>query len=187
MKYLIKNMVSMRCKMQVKALIESKGYNCTSIDAGEFELLEDLSKEVLIELSKELNRIGFLILDEKEQQTFKTIRGIVAELVHYSEKVIQVDIDNYLDTQMKMSAADLILLFSSVKGISIAQYFMLQKIEKAKELILYEGLPVLEIANKLGFNSLAEMQSDFKKLSGLSPDFFEKLRLQRLEKMKLCE
>ena len=64
---------------------------------------------------------------------------------------------------------------------------MLQKIEKAKELILYEGMPVLDIASKLGFNSLAEMQNDFKKLSGLSPDFFENLRLQRLEKMKLCE
>jgi AraC-like DNA-binding protein len=180
-------MVSLRCRMQVKALIESKGYSCDSIDAGEFELLEDLSNDALIELGKALNSIGFLILNGKEEHVFKTIRGIVAELIHYSEAVLQIDIDEYLNKKMKMSAADLILLFSSVKGISIAQYFMLQKIEKAKELILYEGMPVLDIASKLGFNSLAEMQNDFKKLSGLSPDFFENLRLQRLEKMKLCE
>ena len=187
MKYLIKNMVSMRCKMQVRTLIESKGYNCISIDAGEFELLEELKTENLVALSKELNHIGFLILDDKEEHIIKTIRGIVAELVHYSEKVLNVDIDKYLNEKLEISAADLILLFSSVKGISIAQYFMLQKIEKAKELILYEGMPVKEIADKLGFVNLAEMQSDFKKLSGLNPDFFEKLRLQRLEKMKLCE
>jgi AraC-like DNA-binding protein len=173
--------------MQVKSLIESKGYSCSSIDAGEFELLEELSNESLIELGKALNNIGFLILTGEEEHVFKTIRGIVAELIHYSEQVLQVDIDAYLKEKLEISEADLILLFSSVKGISIAQYFMLQKIEKAKELILYEGMPVLEISAKLGFNSLTEMQSDFKKLSGLSPDFFERLRLQRLEKMKLCE
>ena len=177
----------MRCKMQVKALIESKGYSCASIDAGEFELLEELSNEHEIELGMALNAIGFVILNGKEEHVFKTIRGIVAELIHYSEQVLQVDIEAYLNEKLEISAADLILLFSSVKGISIAQYFILQKIEKAKELILYEGMPVKEIAEKLGFNNLREMQNDFKKLSGLSPDFFEKLRLQRLEKMKLCE
>jgi AraC-like DNA-binding protein len=175
----------MRCKMQVKALIESKGYSCASIDAGEFELLEELSNENSMELGKALNSKGFEILNGKEEHIFKTIRGIVAELIHYSEQVLQVDIEAYLNKKLEISAADLILLFSSVKGISIAQYFMLQKIEKAKELIIYEGMPVKEIAVKLGFDSLSEMQSDFKKLSGLSPDFFETLRLQRLEKMKL--
>jgi len=177
----------MRCKMQVKALIESKGYSCVSIDAGEFELLEELSNEHAIELGKALNTIGFVILNGKEEHVFKTIRSIVAELIHYSEQVLQVDIEAYLNKKLEISAADLILLFSSVKGISIAQYFMLQKIEKAKELILYEGMPIAQIANKLGFDNLTHMQSDFRKLSGLNPDFFEKLRLQRLEKMKLCE
>ena len=110
----------MRCRMQVKALNENKGYSCASIDAGEVELLEELSNDALIELGKALNSIGFLILNGKEEHVFKTIRGIVAELIHYSEAVLQIDIDEYLNKKMKMSAADLILLFPSVKGISIA-------------------------------------------------------------------
>ena len=174
----------MRCKMQVKALIESKGYSCTSIDAGEFELFEELSNENSMELGKALNSIGFEILNGKEEHVFKTIRGIVAELIHYSEQVLQVDIEAYLNKKLEISAADLILLFSSVKGISIAQYFMLQKIERAKELIIYEGMSIVNIAEKLGFENVAEMELDFKKASGLTPAFFENLRTRRFGQLK---
>ncbi len=177
----------MRCKMQVRSIIEGSGCVCTSIDSGEFVLLHELTESNLSTLTIRLNEEGFFMLSDYETHVFKTIKGIIAELVHYSDQVIKVDLDDYLYKKMEINASELLLLFSSVKGISIEQYFKLQKIERAKELILYDGLSIDLIVQKLSFGSISEMQHDFRKLSGLNPDFFENLRIQRLKSIELCE
>jgi AraC family transcriptional regulator len=175
----------MRCKMQVKALIEAHGYTCVSIDGGEFELSNELSAEELVILLQDLSVDGFEILNEQDKHVFKAIKGVIIELVHYSDQVLPVDLDNHLNQILALPSDDLLLLFSSVKGISISQYFMLQKIERAKELIIYEGMSLIDIAKKLGFENVSEMEMDFKKASGLLPSFFENLRIRRFKIMKM--
>ena len=175
----------MRCKMQVKSLIEAHGLTCASIDAGEFELLYELSAEDRVVFIQNLSVDGFEILNEHEEHVFKSIKGIIIELVHYSDQVVPMDLEDHLNKTLDLPAADLLLLFSSVKGISITQYFMLQKIERAKELIIYEGMSLIDIAKKLGFEDVSEMEMDFKSASGLLPSFFENLRIRRFKKLKL--
>jgi len=174
----------MRCKMQVKSLIEAHGYTCVSIDAGEFELSCELSAEDRVVFIKDLGVDGFDILNERDEHVFKSIKGIIIELVHYSDQVLQIDLEDHLNKTLSLPIEELLLLFSSVKGISIVQYFMLQKIERAKELIIYEGMSIVNIAEKLGFENVAEMELDFKKASGLTPAFFENLRTRRFGQLK---
>jgi hypothetical protein len=90
-------MVSMRCKMQVKSLIEAHGYACVSIDAGEFELSCELSAEDRVVFIKDLGVDGFEILNEKDEHVFKSIKGIIIELVHYSDQVLPIDLEDHLN------------------------------------------------------------------------------------------
>jgi AraC-like DNA-binding protein len=179
MKLYIKYMVSLRCKMMVRDELEALGLAYTAIDLGLVELKEEISDGMREELRKNLIRSGLELLDDKKSILIEKIKLLIIEMIHYSEELPATNYSEYISDKLKYDYTYLSNLFSEVKGITIQQYIINNKIEKVKELLLYDELSLKDIAYKLHYSSAAHLSTQFKKITGTAPSFFKKLKQRR--------
>lgn len=167
-------MVCQRCKMVVQAEMEKLKLHPVNIALGEVDIEEkELSKAQLHELSDALKAVGFELLDDRKSKLIEQIKTFVIETVHYKDEQPRKNYSELLSQHLHHDYSHLSNLFSQVEGITIEQYIITQKIEKVKELLLYDELSLSEIAFQLGYSSTAHLSAQFKKLTGFTPSQFK--------------
>ncbi len=179
MKLYIKNMVCIRCKMVVKSELEKLGLHYTTVELGEAVLREDISKEQIDQLDLALRRSGLELMDDRKSILVEKIKAIIIELVHYTDEQIKVNLSDYLSDKLNHDYTYLANLFSEVKGTTIEKFYLAHKIEKVKELLVYDELNLTEIAWKMHYSSVAHLSNQFKKMTGLTPSHFKNLKHKR--------
>lgn len=176
MKLFIKNMVCNRCKAAVQAELDKAGFTFTSIELGEVEIKETPTKEALAKLHLSLKKLGFELIDDRKSRLIEKIKTLVVERVHYDDAPSPVNLSEFLSKHLHYDYTYLSNLFSEVEGITIEKYFLAQKTEKIKELLMYDELTLSQIADKLNYSSVAHLSNQFKKQTGLSPSFYKSLK-----------
>ena len=179
MKLLIKNMVSLRCKMILRSELEKMHVPFTIVELGEVEIAEELSSLQKEELKTALLKFGLELMEDKKSILIEKIKNIVVEMVHYSDLPPVLNFSNYLSEKLDYDYNYLSNLFSEVKGTTIEHYIISHKIEKAKELLIYNELTLTEIAEKLHYSNVAHLSNQFKKVTGLTPTFFKNMPIIR--------
>ncbi|PKD44341.1 helix-turn-helix domain-containing protein [Rhodohalobacter barkolensis] len=184
MKLYIKYMVSLRCKMVVKSELEKLGLTCSSVELGFVDIKEEITKDQLEEFSKNLKKSGLELLDDKKNILVEKIKAVIIEMIHYSDEVPKVNDSDYISEKLNYDYTYLSNTFSEVKGITIQQYIILHKIEKVKELLIYDELTLTEIAHRLHYSSVAHLSNQFKKVTGLTPTYFKELKEVRQKNLE---
>jgi len=179
MKLFIKYMVSLRCKMIVKEELRKLGLNYVLVDLGMVEILEDISDQQRQQLSKNLLKSGLELLENKKSILIEKIKNVITEMIHYSDEIPRVNYSDYISEKLSYNYNYLANIFSEVKGITIQQYIIIHKIERVKELILYDELSLSEISHKLHYSSPAHLSNQFKKITGLTPSYYKKMKQKR--------
>lgn len=169
-------MVCSRCKLVVKNLLANDGYHTIAVDLGEVEIQGDLSKEQLAQINTSLKSLGFELIDDKKSKTIEKIKNAIIQLVHHSDHTLKINLSRFITAQIHQDYNYLSNLFSEVEGTTIEKYFITQRIERAKELIMYDELSLSEIADQLGYSSLAYLSNQFKKVTGFTPSYFKSLK-----------
>jgi len=179
LKIYIKNMVCIRCKMVVKSELKKLDLHYTIVELGEVEIIEEISAEQIDRLAIALKRSGLELMDDKKSILVEKIKGVIVELVHYTDEQININLSDYLSEKLNYNYTYLAKLFSEVKGTTIEKFYLAHKIEKVKELLVYNELNLTEIAWKMHNNSVAHLSNQFKKMTGLIPSHFKNLRHRR--------
>lgn len=172
-------MVSLRCKMMVKEELAKLGIKAISIELGLVEILEDISKEQHEQLKENLMKSGLELLDDKRAILIEKIKNVITEMVHYTDEIPKVNYSVFLSDKLNLDYTYLSNIFSEVKGITIQQFIIVNKIERVKELLLYNEMNLTEIAYKLHYSSVAHLSNQFKKVTGLSPSYYKQLKQKR--------
>jgi len=172
-KIFIKNMVCYRCQIVVKNELDKLGFKYSDVKIGEADLVDDLQAEDLERLDKELNKAGLQLLSCKKTILIEKIKNAIIELAHYSDDHIKVNLSDYLSEKLHYDYTYLANIFSEAKGITIEKFFLTHKIEKVKELILYNEYTISEIARKMNYSSVAHLSKQFKKITGITPTHFK--------------
>jgi AraC-like DNA-binding protein len=176
MKIHIKYMVSLRCKMAVMEALESMGLLYKYVDLGEIDLIENtITNEQHEKLKIILRKTGLELMDETKSVLVERIKNNIIEMIHHADELPKHKISEFLSSQLKHNYTYLANLFKEVTGTTIQHFILLHKIEKAKELILYNELNLNEISYKLHYSSVAHLSNQFKKLTGLTPTYFKKI------------
>jgi YesN/AraC family two-component response regulator len=179
MKVFIKNMVSIRCNLIVKSELEKLGIPYYNLKFGEVDIQETLSDKTHDQLNKVLHKSGLELLDDKQSILIEKIKNTIIEMIHYADELPTVKYSVYLSEKLNHNYTYLANVFSEVKGITIEHYIILHKIEKVKELIVYNELNLSEIARKLHYNNVGHLSAQFKKVTGLTPSFFKLINKHR--------
>ncbi|HMH22852.1 MAG TPA: helix-turn-helix domain-containing protein [Puia sp.] len=179
MKLYIKYMVSLRCKMLVKEELKKLGLQYVIVDLGTVEVLENITEKQRAELKDALLKSGLELLDDKKSILIEKIKNIIIEMIHYSDEPPTENYSDYLSKKLEYDYTYLSNVFSEVKGTTIQHFIIMHKIEKVKELLLYDELNLSEISYKLHYSSVAHLSNQFKKVTGLSPTFFKKMKQKR--------
>jgi len=177
-------MVCIRCQMVVKAELEKLGFKYTDVKIGEAVIYESILPEQLEELDLALKKSGLLLMDDKRSILVEKIKAAIIELVHYTDDPIKVNLSDFLSEKLNLDYTYLSNLFTEVKGITIEKFFLAHKIEKVKELIVYDELNLTEIAYKMNYSSVAHLSTQFKKVTGLTPSHFKQLKNKRRETLE---
>jgi AraC-like DNA-binding protein len=172
-------MVSIRCKMMVKEELRKLGLHFIVVDLGEFEIMEDLTTLQRDLLRAALLESGLELMDDKKAVLIEKIKSVIIEMVHYSEEAIKINFSDYLSEKLKHDYTYMSNLFSEVQGTTIEQFIISHKVERIKELIIYDELNITEIAYKMNYSSVAHLSNQFKKVTGLSPTHFKQLKDKR--------
>ncbi|HUQ97769.1 MAG TPA: AraC family transcriptional regulator [Chitinophagaceae bacterium] len=175
MRLYIKNMVCSRCIMVVKQLLDAQGLAYTSVQLGEVELKEALTPAQQDQLKKGLSGLGFELLDDSKKQVLEKIKTFIIRHVHYNSSDPRYNVSQLLSEELGKDYSYLSHLFSDVEGTTIEKYLINQKIEKVKELLVYNEASLSDIAFQLGYSSVAHLSAQFKKVTGLTPTHFKKL------------
>lgn len=173
-------MVSLRCKMFVKEQLNNVGAKIVNLDLGMVELLDPITPAQRTALRQSLSKSGLELIDDKQAILIEKIKTIIIEMIHYSEELENVNFSDYLSEQLGYNYTYLASLFSKLKGITIEQFIIINKIERVKELILYDELNLTEISYKLNYSSVAHLSNQFKKITGLTPSYFKKIKNYRM-------
>ena len=196
MRLYIKNMVCSRCRMVVQAELEKAGLHPLTVELGEVEVGVSPTKEQLLALDGNLRKLGFELIDDKKSRIIEKIKTCIIELVHHSEVTRghgkgsgsglggrwgagepgAVNLSDYLAEKLHYEYTYLSNLFSGVEGTTIEKYFIAQKIERVKELLVYDELSLSGIADQMGYSSVAALSTQFKKVTGLTPTYFKSLK-----------
>ncbi|MEI6899871.1 MAG: AraC family transcriptional regulator [Bacteroidota bacterium] len=179
MKIFIKYMVSNRCKMAVKAVLKELGLHYILVDLGEVEIMEDLSDDLREQLKVNLVIAGLELMDDKRSVLIEKIKNSIIEMIHNTEENIKVNFSDYLSKKLSHDYTYLSNLFSEVQGTTIEHFIIAHKIERIKELIIYDELNISQIAWKMNYSSVAHLSNQFKKETGLSPSHFKQLKVKR--------
>ena len=171
----IKNMVCNRCIMVVKQELENLKLKPLKVSMGEAELKKQLSSKQMQQLNSRLLQLGFEILDDKKQKQIEKIKSLLIKKVQSGDVEEHFSISEYLSTALHKEYSYISRLFSEVEGITVEQFFILQKTEKVKELLVYGEQNLSEISFLLGYSSVAHLSAQFKKVTGLTPSQFKKI------------
>jgi len=177
MKILIKNMVCDRCNLAIKDVLAELDLTASSIQLGEVDLGEArLEGEQLEQFRERIEALGFELINDKKTQLIENIKKSVITLVQASEPAEKVKLSEHLSRRLFHDYTYLSNLFSTVEGVTIEQYFINQKIEKTRELLVYDEFTLTEIAHRLGYSSVAHLSRQFKKVTGMTPSQFKLIR-----------
>jgi len=172
-------MVSARCKMVVKEELKKLGLHFIVVDLGEVEIMENISLEQRNELKVGLFNAGLELMDDKRAVLIEKIKNAIIEMVHHTDEALKVNFSDYLSQKLNHDYTYLANLFSEVQGTTIEHFIINHKVERIKELILYDELNITEIAWKMNYSSVAHLSNQFKKVTGLSPSHFKQMKDKR--------
>lgn len=184
MKLTIKYMVSLRCKMMVEEELKKLGIHYVRVDLGMVEIMQDITTEQREQLKKNLLNSGLELLDDKKSIIIEKIKNVITEMIHYSDEMPKVNYSDYISEKLGYDYTYLANTFSEVNGITIQQFIINHKIERVKELLLYNELNLTEIAYKLHYSSVAHLSNQFKKVTGLTPSFYKELKQKRKKNLE---
>jgi AraC-like DNA-binding protein len=173
MKIYIKYMVSQRCKMVVKEALQKMGINALVVDLGMIEIPEGVTAEQYKQLGANLQKSGLELLDDKRAVLVEKIKNVIIEMIHYREDAPKVNYSAFISEKLGYNYTYLANVFSEVKGITIQHFIITHKIERVKELLLYDELTLTEISYRLNYSSVAHLSNQFKKITGLTPTFYK--------------
>lgn len=169
-------MVTIRCKMIVKAELEAIGIEQCRVELGEVELTKPLTEVQHDKLNINLLKHGLEIMDDKRSILIQRIKNVIIEMIHYADDHPLINNSAYISKKLNYDYTYLANLFSEVQGITIEHFIISHKIEKVKELLVYDELSLTEISYKLNYSSVAHLSMQFKKVTGLTPSHFKKLK-----------
>ena len=176
MKLYIKNMVCIRCKMIVKEELSKLGIEYTSVELGEVEINTPLTSELHDELKKRLMNYGLDLIDDKKHVLIQRIKNLIVEMVHYEDNPVVVNFSVYLSEKLNHDYTYMANLFSEVQGTTIEKFIISHKIERVKELLLYNELNLTEIAYLIHYSSVAHLSSQIRKVTGYTPSYFKQVK-----------
>lgn len=172
----IRNMVCSRCIRVVEEEFGKLGLNIKSISLGEVKIENHLTNAELERIRKVLDDNGFELIEDRRMRLIEQIKLLILDLIRDEEKIAgKINLTDYLSGKLKSDYNNLSTLFSSVENITIEHYYILQKIERAKELLKYGELTLSEIAFRLGYSSVAHLSAQFKKVTGMNANQFKSL------------
>jgi AraC-like DNA-binding protein len=169
-------MVSLRCKMVVKEALAKLGLHYILLELGTLELMEPLTEIQRTQLQQSLSEAGLELMDDKKAVLIEKIKNVIIEMVHYSDEMPKVNYSEYISDKLKLDYTHLSKIFSEVKGITIEHFIIAHKIERVKELLLYDELNLTQISYMMNYSSVAHLSKQFKKVTGLTPSFFKNLK-----------
>ncbi|TVP53178.1 MAG: AraC family transcriptional regulator [Mongoliibacter sp.] len=169
-------MVSIRCKLIVQQELDKLGIDYLYIDLGAVETVEPISAQKLNDFKENLKQVGLEILEDKKSILIDKIKNVVIQMIHHDEEVPKMNFSDFISEKLGYDYTYLSNIFSDVKGITIQQFIIMHKIEKVKELILYDELNLTEISYKMHYSSVSHLSNQFKKITGLTPTFFKKMK-----------
>lgn len=172
-------MVSQRCKMIVEEELKKLGLRFIIVDLGMVETMEDITFSQHEQLKKNLLKSGLELLDDKKSILIEKIKNVITEMIHYSDDLPKINYSDFISEKLNYDYTYLSNIFSEVKGITIQQFIIIHKIERVKELILYDELNLTEISYKLHYSSVSHLSKQFKKVTGLSPTYYKQLKQKR--------
>lgn len=169
-------MVCSRCKMVVKSELEKLGLQLLAVDLGEVETVEPITAQQKSDIAEHLKSFGFELIDDKKSRIIDKIKTVIIELVHQHNAQLNTNLSDYLSKNLAQDYSSLSNLFSEVEDTTIEKFFINQKIEKVKELLLYDELTLSEIAFQMNYSSVAYLSNQFKKVTGFSPSHYKQLK-----------
>ena len=179
MKLYIKYMVSHCCKLMVKEELNKLGLKAYNIELGEVEVDGEITPEIFEKIKLALLKQGHELMEDKKSIQIEKIKNVIIEMIHYSDEPPEIKYSEYLSQKLENDYTYLSNLFSEVTGVTIQQFIITHKIERVKELIIYNELSLKEIAYKLHYSSVGHLSNQFKKITGLSPIFYKALKKKR--------
>lgn len=179
LKLYIKYMVSLRCKMIVKEELNKLGLHYIIVDLGVVDVMEDITLGQREQLKINLLKSGLELLDDKKSILIEKIKNVITEMIHYSDELPKINYSDFISEKLNYDYTYLSNTFSEVKGITIQQFIIIHKIERVKELLLYDELNLTEISYKLHYSSVSHLSKQFKKVTGLSPTYYKQLKQKR--------
>ncbi len=172
-------MVSNRCKIAVKEVLKSLNLHYIMVDLGEVEIMEELSDLQKDQVRLGLKYSGLELMDDKRAVLIEKVKNVIIEMVHHTNEPISTNFSDYLSKKLDYDYTYLANLFSEVQGTTIERFIISHKIERIKELMIYDELNITEIAYKMNYSSVAHLSNQFKKVTGLSPSHFKKVKGQK--------
>lgn len=172
----IKNMVCNRCVMVVRDLLQRHGIVPVSIGLGEVVLEDKLPEPRKAALAEELSMLGFELIDNRRTQLIEQVKGAIIELVHKDNAYLRTNLSDYIAGRTGHDYSYVSNLFSEVENTTIEKYFILQKIERVKELLVYDEMSLSEIADLMNYSSAAHLSAQFKKVIGLTPSHYRRIK-----------
>jgi len=169
-------MVSIRCKMIVKETLKELGLPYVTVNLGEVEMKQHPTKQQRDDLKVALLKSGLELMDDKKAILIEQIKNVIIEMVHYTDELPKTNFSIYLSKKLGYDYTYLANLFSETEATTIEHFILIHKIERVKELIIYDELNLTEIAFKLHYSSVAHLSNQFKKITGLTPSFFKSLK-----------
>ena len=176
MKLYFKYMVSVRCKTTVQAKLDELGLHYGLVDLGEMEFKQSITPQQHEQLQKELTHLGVEVLDQHKGKLIEKIKATIIRLVHHADTLPKVKNSDYISQQLSRDYTYLANLFSEATGVTIEQSIIIHRIERVKELLLYDELTLSEIADKLAYCSVSHLSGQFKKVTGLTPTLYKGLK-----------
>jgi AraC-like DNA-binding protein len=178
-------MVCNRCKKIVKAELDKIGIHYTSVELGEVIANEEITLSQRTKLYSALKLSGLELIDDQKNALIENLKRAIFDLEHYSDENLKTNYSDYISTRVNDSFISLNMLFSEIEGITIEKYIVKHKIDRVKELIVYDDLNLKEIALKMHYSNIAQLTSQFKRITGLSPSHFKQLRHNRNNKIEI--
>jgi len=179
MKLYIRNMVCIRCKMLVKAELDKLYLPYSDVELGEVNLMANIPAKKLELLREALLKSGLELMDDKKSVLIQKIKNVIIELIHYSEEPLNINFSAFLSEKLNHDYTYMANLFSEVQGTTIEKFIIAHKIERVKELLVYDELTLTEIAYLMHYSSVAHLSTQFKKVTGLTPTHFKQLKDKR--------
>ncbi len=169
-------MVCNRCVTAVRNELTQLGHSVGEVNLGEAEIITEPTADQLKTIGASLKKLGLELIEDRKSRIIEQVKNEIVYLVHHSGDVLNTSLSFLLADKLQYDYTYLSNLFSEVEGTTIEKYYIVQRIEKVKELLVYDELSLAQIANMLGYSSAAYLSSQFKKVTGLTPTFYKSIK-----------